>query len=152
MDNELKELIKYYCKKDSAWGQSDLVDLLRAVQELYGGILTESVLEDICKKLDIKRSYLKTVMRFIPDLKTEDVCHRLEICGGKSCHSKGNAELLKYIERTYDVKSGGTSKKGKFELKTSGCMKNCKNGPCIKWDGEIYTKMNAKRLDQLIKK
>ena len=152
MDKDLKELIQYYCNEDSSWGQSDLIDLLRAVQEMCGGSLTESILEEICKKLDIKRSYLKTVMKFVPDLKTEDVCHHLEICGGNSCQSKGNRELVKYIERTYDVSNGASSKKGKFAFKIGGCMKNCKNGPCIKWDSKIYTEMNPKRLDQLIRR
>ena len=151
MERELNDLIDYYCKKNTSWNQSDLIDLLRDVQdEICGGVLKESVLCEICQELDIKRSYIDLVMKFVPDLKTEKIHHRMEICSGKNCQSNGSADLKCYIEKTYGVKKDSVSKKGSFSYKIGGCMKHCKNGPCIKWDGQVYEKMTPQKIDALI--
>ena len=152
MNNELYEIINYYKSQNAAREQSVLVELLREVQEFMGGVLSESVLDEICKELDIKRNYLAVVMRFIPDLKTEKILHRLTVCGGKNCSSNNSAALHSYIQKTYGVKNGQVSKKGCFSYQTGGCMKHCKEGPCVCLDGKIYTRMTPERFDSLLKR
>ena len=152
MEHELMEIIEYYGGKRRSCDQGELVELLREAQELCGGILTEEVLETVCRELNLKRNYIDTVMKFIPDLKTQKVKHRLEVCGGKGCSAKKGRFLAEYIESEYDVTSGGVSEKGEFLYKVAGCMKNCKDGPCIKWDGEIYTEATKEKIKRLVEK
>lgn len=152
MEQELMEIIQYYGGKRRSCDQGELVELLREAQELCGGILTEDVLETVCRELNLKRNYIDTVMKFIPDLKTQKVKHRLEVCGAKGCSAKKGRVLAEYIESEYDVTSGGVSEKGEFFYKVSGCMKNCKDGPCIKWDGEIYTGATKEKIKRLVEK
>ncbi len=151
MENDLQKLIEYYCRKGSNWDQNDLIFLLRETQELCGGILKEAALDEICKELAIKPSYLKVVMKYVPDLKTEKSRHRLEICNGSNCSSKVKGNLQKWVEKTYCVKKGGVSEKGGFSYNLCGCLKKCKEGPCVKWDGQVYANMTMKQLDKLIK-
>ena len=41
---------------------------------------------------------------------------------------------------------------GLFRLQTGGCMKNCGKGPCVRWDGTVYTGMTPESLRALIEK
>ena len=149
MNNELHEIIEYYRSQNAAKDQSTLGELLREAQTLCGGTLNEEILSIVCQQLDLKRSYLTAVMRCIPDLKTESVRHTLTVCGGGNCRSNNSAALHSHIEKTYGAKNGQVSKKGAFSYKIGGCMKHCKEGPCINWDGQIYTKMTPERFDKL---
>lgn len=151
MNEELKEIIDYYAGKSRRCDQNELISILREAQDLCGGILREDILEAICGELSLKRTYVDTVMKFIPDLKTEKVKHRLEVCMGKTCRSKDRENLCAYIEKEYDVEPGKVSTRGAFLYKGGGCMKNCKNGPCLKWDGELYTEMTPAKTEKLIK-
>lgn len=150
MENDLQNLIKYHCAKGARWDQNDLIALLRETQELCGGILKECVLDSICKELDLKPSYLKVVMKYVPDLKTEKERHKLEVCNGNNCQSNDNLCLRKWIEQTYQVRNKGISERGEFSYHLCGCMKKCKEGPCVKWDGKVYTNMTPKQLEKLI--
>lgn len=150
MNEELIEIIDYYAGKTRRCDQNELVSVLREAQELCGGILKEQALEVICSELSLKRTYIDTVMKFIPDLKTEKIKHRLEVCSGKNCHSKDRMNLSAYIEKTYEVKSGAVSDQGEFYYKLCGCLKNCRKGPCIKWDGEVFTEMTPEKVSRLV--
>ena len=70
----------------------------------------------------------------------------LEICGtcGRS------RELTKYIEDAYALKSGSSSIAGKFSYRVTGCMKNCRKGPSIRWNDEIFSQVTVEMLKQLI--
>lgn len=150
MENELMEIIEYYGGKTRRCDQGELVELLREAQELCGGVLTEEVLETVCSELNLKRNYLDTVMKFIPDLKTEKVKHRLDVCGGQVCKARNSLSIASYIESEYGVTPGKVSEKGEFLYRVTGCMKNCKNGPCIRYDGEVFTEITPDKLKKIL--
>ena len=151
-DPQWAEMLDYYKGQNAAKDQSVLLEFLREAQQMCGGTLTNEVMDKICDELDVKPSFLALVMKYAPDLKTEKAAHRLTVCGGKKCTSDGNDKLRSYIEKNYGAKSGSVCEKGGFTYKVGGCMKNCKNGPCVQWDGEIHTGMTAEKLDKLIGK
>ena len=151
-DPQWVELLEYYKGQNAAKEQSVLVEFLREAQQLCGGVLTNEVMDKICTGLNLKASYLSLVMKYAPDLKTEKAGHRLTVCGGKKCTSDGNDKLRAYIEKNYGAKNGCVCEKGGFTYKVGGCMKKCKNGPCVQWDGEVYTGMTPAKLEKLIGK
>ena len=60
-------------------------------------------------------------------------------------------ELLDFLSTEYGVEPGGVAAAG-FRLQTGGCMKNCGKGPCVRWDGTVYTGMTPESLRALIEK
>ena len=58
-------------------------------------------------------------------------------------------EAASFVERTYGVKSGAVSAAG-FAYQVTPCMKNCKNGPSIRWDGALHSRADEKLLRRLI--
>ena len=65
---------------------------------------------------------------------------------------KAGYGLRAWLEDTYGVKSGGSSENGGFTYRTTPCMKNCKNGPSVRWDGTLYSHADRDLLLSLIEK
>ena len=146
----LQEAISHYRAQGAPSSQPQLVALLREVQQEHGGAIPEDALEEIARALAVRRSFLDAVLRRYPSLRTHAAPHRLEICGGPNCARQRSAALIDFVEKTYQVKSGGVSTAGGFSFRISGCMKHCGCGPNCKWDGQVYSHADAKLLQQLI--
>ena len=142
----LNDLIDYYRAQGAPADQCLLVSLLREVQESNGGSLTLSILGEISSALQIKPAVLQALIRRIPALRFEDAPHLLEICG--TCRQ--SVRLAVQIEEKYRVKGGGVSASGRFSYRITGCMKNCRGGPSIRWDGQLYSRADMELLTSLI--
>ena len=144
--SKLTELINYYREQGAPQEQQILVLLLKDVQQLCGGALSAHALTEIAEAYHLKASVLHALIRRIPSLHTDDAPHRLEICG--TCAKSGS--IARYIEETYGVRSGEVSKKGGFLFQVTGCMKNCRQGPSVRWDGNLLSRVSTDILRRLI--
>lgn len=144
MNQSLMELIAYYTDQGAPDDQQMLIALLREAQEADGGVLSEDTLERIAQVYRLKTSMLHALIRRIPALRTADAPHRLEIC--QTC-VKG-APLRALVERECGIKSGESY--GGFSYHVVPCMKNCKHGPSVRWDGELMQNMDEEKLRRLI--
>lgn len=143
---EIREMIEYYRGQGAQQDQQMLIALLREAQEAEGGALSLSMLEQIAQAYGMKVTLLQAIIRRVPSLRCETARHRLEICG--TC--RAGAKLRDEIERTYSVKSGTCSEAAGFSYWVTPCMKNCKNGPSIRWDGVLYGQASAAMVQALI--
>ena len=141
--NGLDALIDYYRTQGAPEDQQMLIALLREAQELLGGMLTDEVLEQFSQKLVVRRSMLDALIRRVPSLRTQDAPHRLEVC------SRCGASLAGWIEERFRITSGGVSQEGGFSYRVTPCMKNCRCGPSIKWDGNLHSFSNEELVIQL---
>ena len=148
MQAHIHDLIEYFRIQGAPGDQQMLIMLLREVQQADGGVLSGATLADICDAYSLKPSFLQAFIRRIPSLRCEDVPHKLEICG----NCKKGAVLRSFIEETYSVKSGSCNGEAGFSYRVTGCMKNCKNGPSVRWDGELHPGATIGLLKKLIGK
>ena len=149
LEPELQEIIEAYRARGAARDQNELVQLLREAQAVYGGVLPQAALDDIAAALGLKRTFLDAVLKRYPSIKTEAARHTLAVCCGKNC-AKRDA-LADFVREEYGVHPGGVAKAG-FRFQAAGCMKNCGRGPCVRWDGTVYTGMTPESLRALIEK
>lgn len=72
------------------------------------------------------------------------------VCQKSSCRKRGAADVSQAINATLDAK-GLTDE---IAIKGTGCMKQCKKGPCAVFmpDKERYVKMKPKQVPELIEK
>ena len=146
-DEYIREIIRYYREQGAPQDQQMLIALLREIQEESGGAIPQAALLQIAGAYEIRETMILALIRRISGLCTEDVPHRLEICG--TC--RAGAKLRNEIERTYTVKSGGSSTAG-FSYRVTPCMKNCKNGPSIRWDGKLYGNADMELIRTLMER
>lgn len=143
---DLSHLIDYYLEQGAPAEQQSLIMLLKEVQQICGGALPSHVLPEIAEAYRIKSVILQALVRRIPSLYTEQAPHRLEICG--TCSK--SASVVKFVEEAYGVKSGEISKTGGFFFCVTGCMKNCRQGPSVRWDGQLISRVSTDTLRHLI--
>ena len=143
---EIREMIEYYRGQGAPQDQQMLIALLREAQEADDGLLLQNTMEAIAKAYGLKSTMLQALVRLVPDLRMESAAHRLEVCG--TC--RAGAKLREDIERIYGVRSGGCSEKGGFVYRVTPCMKNCRNGPSIRWDGRLHSHADMKLIRALI--
>ena len=143
---DLQKLFEVYREQGVPHDQQMLIALLREMQDMAGGTLTEDVLFQAASFYGMKATLLQALIKRVPDLRMANAAHRLEMCA--SC--KAGYGLRAWLEDTYGVKSGGTSESGGFTYRTTPCMKNCKNGPSIRWDGTLYSHADRSLLIKLI--
>lgn len=142
----IQEIIEYYRGQGAPQDQQMLIALLREAQEDMGGVLSQAALQEIADSLGMKNTLLQALIRRVPSLRMENAAHRLEICG--TC--RAGARLRNEIERTYGVKSGEICEAAGFSYHVTPCMKNCKNGPSIKWNGTLHSHADMELVHALI--
>lgn len=145
MREQMRELIAYYREQGAPGDQQMVFALLREMQEICGGVLTGEALDEIAAAYGMKNAMLLAMIRRLPGLRYEDAPHRLEICG----RCKAGAGLAAFVERAYGAKSGAACPAG-FLYRVVPCMKNCKNGPSIRWDGALYSRADEAMIRRLV--
>ncbi len=148
----LQDAIEYCRSQNPQQNQQALIGLLREVQNENGGVIPNVLLDEISAGLELKKTFLTAIVKRYPSLRTEEAPHRLEVCGGERCAIRGCRELRRFVEVNYQVKNGGVSLIGGFSFQVTGCMKNCLNGPNIKWDGKLYSGVDKKTLRGIVEK
>ena len=143
---EIRAMIDDYRAQGAPQDQQMLIALLREAQEADGGLLRQETLDEIAGGYGLKNTMLLALIRLVPDLRMESAAHRLEVCG--TC--RAGAKLRDEIERRYGVKSGAASRGAGFSYHVTPCMKNCKNGPSIRWDGKLHSHADMKLIRMLI--
>ena len=142
---DMQELIEYYREQGAPGDQQMVIALLREMQQEDGGVLSADAIRKVAGAYAMKETMLMALIRRVPGLLYEDAPHRLEICG--TC--KAGAKLRDFVERMYGVKSGAVSKAG-FAYRVTPCMKNCKNGPSIRWDSVLHSRADETLIRSLI--
>ena len=143
---DMWEIIGYYRDQGAPQDQQMLIALLREVQQEAGGTLAQAALSEIADQLGMKTTMLHALIRRVPSLRMDNAAHRLEICG--TC--RAGAKLRDEIERTYGVKSGAVCEAAGFSYHVTPCMKNCRNGPSIKWDGMLHSHADMELVRKLV--
>lgn len=144
----LTELADYYRMQGAPGDQQMLIALLKEAQEADGGVLNMRTIMEISQIYNIKETVLMALIRRVSTLRCEVVPHTLEMCATCKC----NGAIRSYVEDELGIKSGEICKTHGFQFRTVGCMKNCKNGPSIKWDGVLYSNTTVELLKGLFGK
>lgn len=139
MNQPLMELMAYYIDQGVPGDQQMLIHLLQEAQEMDGGSLSEDTLQTICETCGVKQSMLCAIIRRVPTLCTSQKPHRLEIC--QTC--KKGAPLHQIAQ---EMLLGGC-----YTYRATPCMKNCQNGPSVRWDGVLVPDITPEKLRQLLK-
>ena len=62
----------------------------------------------------------------------------------------GSATVLQELEKTLKLKSGNTSKDGKFSIEVVACIGACGLAPVISINGEFHAKVTAESIKEIV--
>jgi formate dehydrogenase subunit gamma len=137
--------------KDHEHLEGPLMPILHAVQETFGHVPEEAV-PVLARELNLSRAELHGVVTFYHDFRRElPGKHILKMCRAEACQSMGCEALVAQAEDRLGTHCGTTSADGRVTFEAVYCLGLCATAPSAMLDGRVVGRLNAGRLDQLLK-
>jgi formate dehydrogenase subunit gamma len=127
-----------------------LLPLLHAIQDDIGWI-SEEVYVPISKALALSVAEVHGVVTFYHHFRRHPAGkHILQVCRAESCQAMGSEKLEAHIKSTLGVDYHQTTKDGAITLEPVYCLGNCACSPAVMLDEEVYGRMDAQKVAELI--
>ncbi len=127
-----------------------LLPLLHAIQDDIGWI-SEEVYLPISKALALSVAEVHGVVTFYHHFRRQPAGkHILQICRAESCQAMGSEKLEAHIKSTLGIDYHETTKDGAITLEPIYCLGNCACSPAVMMDDEVYGRMDAAKVAELI--
>lgn len=147
MDTRLESIFAKFNRN-----QDELIPLLQSVQNEYGYLSEETMLE-IARFTKVPESRVYGVATFYAQFRFTPIGeNRVMVCRGTACHVKGATKILEEIERVLGIKEGETTPDGKYSLETVACIGCCSLSPCVMINKKVEAKLTPKKVAKLFKK
>lgn len=127
-----------------------LLPLLHAIQDDIGWISEETYLP-ISKALSLSVAEVHGVVTFYHHFHRHPVGkHVLQVCRAESCQAMGSEKLEKDIKAKLGIDYHETTKDGAITLLPVYCLGNCACSPAVMLDEEVYGRMDAGKVAELV--
>jgi formate dehydrogenase subunit gamma len=131
--------------------EGPLMPILHAVQHAFG-FVPEDAIPVIARELNLSRAEVHGVVTFYHDFRRElPGRHVLKLCRAEACQSMGCERLVERAEERLGLSCGDTTADGQVTLEAVYCLGLCASGPSAMLDGRVVGRLDANRLDQLLK-
>lgn len=129
-----------------------LLSELRKIQEKESCI-SEKAMKELSKNLNIPISRIYGVATYYAHLHiNKQGKYVIEICDSPSCYVNGSINIIKYLIKKLGIKSGGTTKDGKFSLHICSCIGCCDKAPAMKINKKVYGNLTKEKIDEILRK
>jgi NADH-quinone oxidoreductase subunit E len=156
---ELQEIDAVIAKHRGKHGE--LLSILEESQLISEGqYLSEDVLTHIAMRTGVPASRIYNVVTFYSffNLKPQGK-HKITVCRGTACHTKGSKALLADIglilnagKALEDGEAYFTTPDNQFTISTVACFGQCALAPVVAIDGVIHSNVTTATLQKLITK
>lgn len=130
--------------------EGNLIEILHKAQDLFG-YLPKEVQLYVSRSLGISAAKVNGVVTFysyfteIPKGK-----HVISICMGTACFVRGASDILVALEKKLGIKTGQTTKDGKFTIDSLRCVGACGLAPVVIADGKVHGRVEVDDLDNIL--
>ncbi|HPM75630.1 MAG TPA: NADH-quinone oxidoreductase subunit NuoE [bacterium] len=143
------EINKILAKYANA-GRDALIPLLQEVQESYGYLSRDAVIQ-IGRQLNLPVSKIYGVATFYNQFRFHAPGKfHVQVCRGTACHVKGSAAVLEAIKRHLKIEPGQTSRDGIFSLEIVACIGVCGLAPVIRVGEEVYAEVTPDKVKRIL--
>jgi NADH-quinone oxidoreductase subunit E len=130
--------------------RDNLIPILQEVQQEFGYLPAEAM-QVIADFLRLSNSTVYSVATFYTQFKMVPSGERvIKVCRGTACHVRGGGRILSEIEKRLGIKPGETTEDLEYTLETVACFGSCALAPVVVVDGEVYGRMTAAKLGQVL--
>ncbi len=128
-----------------------LLPLLHAIQDDIGWVPEDSYLP-ISKALALSVAEVHGVVTFYHHFRRHPAGkHILQICRAESCQAMGSEKLEAQVKKSLGIDYHETTKDGAITLEPVYCLGNCACSPAVMMDEEVYGRMDAAKVAQLVR-
>jgi len=130
--------------------EGPLIPILHALNDRFGHINNEAI-KIVADVLNLARAEVQGVVGFYHDFRREPAGrHVIQVCRAEACQSMGCEELAERLERALGIKFGETSPDRNVTLLPVYCLGNCSLSPSVMVDGELYGRMDERKVLNLV--
>ena len=130
--------------------EENLIEILHKAQGLFG-YLPQEVQLYVSRALRISAAKVNGVVTFYSYFTEEPKGqHVLSVCMGTACFVRGASDILTALEKKLKVKSGETTKDGKFTIDALRCVGACGLAPVVIADGKVHGRVGIDDLDNIL--
>ncbi len=135
---------KYGCKKEK------LLQILEDLNKEFG-YLSEFVLLEVSKNLDMPHSQIYGVASFYSFLNTQPKGkYIVRLCKTISCSLAGKKKIANALENELGIRFGETTPDGKFSLMFTNCIGMCNQGPAMLINDDVYYNLDPEKAVEII--
>ena len=128
-----------------------LLPMLHAIQDDIGYVPEEAYLP-ISKALALSVAEVHGVVTFYHHFRRHPAGkHILQVCRAESCQAMGSEKLESDIKTSLGIDYHQTTKDGAITLEPVYCLGNCACSPAVMLDDEVYGRVDAEKVAELIK-
>jgi len=129
-----------------------LIMILHKIQETFGFIPREAA-EKLARMSDIPLARIYGVVTFYHFFKTtKPGKNRISVCLGTACYLKGGQELIEEARAILSLEEGEVTEDGLFSIDPVRCVGCCGLAPVITIGNDVYGKVTADQLPDIIAK
>lgn len=156
---ELQDIDAVITKNKGRHGE--LLSILEESQVLHEQqYLSEEVLNHIALRTGVPLSRIYNVVTFYSFFNLHPQGkHKITVCRGTACHTKGSKALLSDLglilgctKGLEEAESFYTTPDGEFTISTVACFGQCALAPVVAIDGVIHSNVTAATLQKLLAK
>jgi len=133
--------------------KSALLPVLHLAQSEFDGWLSVPTMDYVASLLNLKPIEVYEVASFYSmyNLKPVGKC-LIEVCQTGPCMLRGSDDLIEYLERKLNIKTGETTEDGTFTLKAVECLGSCDTAPMLQCGADYYENLTFEKVDELLEK
>ena len=145
-ETRFAEMVTHYPTRRSA-----LVPLLLYAQD-ETGIVTDEVIAEFARRLDITELEIRNVITYYSMLTTKPRGkYHIQICTNIACMLHGGVELLEHCENKLGIKSRrGPTPDGLFSVEEGECLGGCSWGPSVLVNYQYHENMTPELMDKVL--
>jgi NADH-quinone oxidoreductase subunit E len=130
-------------------GRLDLIQILQDIQEAFGFLPEEALLE-VAEYTGVPSSQVFGTASFYGQFRFSPVGRRkVMVCRGTACHVRGAPRILEEVEKVLGVKEGETTPDREYTLETVACIGCCGLSPCLMLDNEVQASLTPKKVREI---
>lgn len=130
--------------------RSALIPALRIVQESRGYI-DQQAMRDVAEAFDLHPLEVEEVATFYTMINTRPVGkHLVQVCRSISCFIMGANSIMRHLETRLEIRTGETTKDGKFTLMAVECLGACGAAPVMQVGEQYHEDLTPERVDEIL--
>ena len=132
--------------------KSRLMAVMQEAQEIYGYLPME-VPEIIAEGMEVPLEKVFGVASFYAQFALSPKGkYNISVCMGTACYVKGAQTLIEGLQEMLGIGVDECTADGKFSIEACRCIGACGLGPVLTVNDEVYGKLNAHDLGDILRK
>lgn len=128
-----------------------VIEMMQDVQEQFR-YLPKDALDAMSRGMKLSKGQFYHIATFYKSFSLKPLGETvIQVCMGTACHVKGAPRLLDAFERELGVKSGETTRDGKFTIDPVACLGCCSLAPVVKMGDDILGSVTTKTVPAILK-